>query len=107
MAYDLTNLQYEQIQADGCDRVGETAQQHWDIADAKGEVFARAEIFEGSEQWGVRLRDRAPEIPDAALVKTLAQLLVWHAGCRSETVDVVLSRNHEHHTLVRVGGDYV
>lgn len=89
------------------DAVSAKAQQHWDVIDESGTAIARAEIFEGSEQWGVRLFDRAPQIEDSDLLRFVAHLLVWHAECRTEMVDVVLGRTHEHHTLVRVGGDYV
>lgn len=89
------------------DPVAARAQQHWDFRDENGFVFARAEVFEGREQWGVRLHDRAPHLDDADLLRLVAKLLVWHAGCPTETVDVVLGRTHEHHTLVRVGGDYI
>ena len=65
------------------------------------------EIFEGREQWGVRLFDRAPQMHESDLIRVVAHLLVWHAQCRTETVDVVLARTHDHHTLVRVSGDYV
>lgn len=83
------------------------AQQHWDVIDESGATVARAEVYEGKEQWGVRLFDRAPHMHDSDLVRIIAHLLVWHAQCRTETVDVVLARTHEHHTLVRVSGDYV
>lgn len=89
------------------DAVAARASQHWDFKDERGYVFARAEIFEGREQWGVRVHDRAPHIPDDELLRLVAKLLVWHANCPTETVDVVLGRTHEHHTLVRVGADYV
>jgi len=55
----------------------------------------------------VRLADGAPELDPSALLELVSRLLVWEAGCRAETVDVVLSRTHEHYALVRVGGDYV
>ncbi len=89
------------------DAVAARAQQHWDFQDERGYVFARAEIFEGSEQWGVRVHDRAPHIPDDELLRLIARLLVWHARCPTDTVDVVLGRTHEHHTMVKVGADYV
>lgn len=89
------------------DAVSAKAQQHWDVIDEAGTAIARAEIFEGTEQWGVRLFDRAPQLDDSDLLRVAAHLLVWHAQCRTETVDVVLGRTHEHHTLVRVSGDYV
>ncbi|MCZ7678913.1 MAG: hypothetical protein M5U28_09215 [Sandaracinaceae bacterium] len=89
------------------DAVAARANQHWDFKDEHGTVFARAEIYEGQEQWGVRVHDRAPSLGDDELLRLIAKLLVWHARCPTETVDVVLGRTHEHHTLVRVGGDYV
>ena len=49
--------------------------------------------------------DRAPQMHDSDLIRIVAHLLVWHAHCRTETVDVVLARTHDHHTLVRVSGD--
>lgn len=79
----------------------------WDISAPGRGVFARAEIFPGPEQWGVRLQDRAPELDARDLLRLVARLLVWHAHCPAETVDVVLGRTHDHHPLVRVGGDYV
>jgi hypothetical protein len=89
------------------DAISAKAQQYWDVVDETGKPIARAEIFEGPEQWGVRLFDRAPQFHDSDLIRIVAHLLVWHAQCRTETVDVVLGRSHEHHTLVRVSGDYV
>ncbi len=79
----------------------------WDLSAPDGTVFARAEVFPGEQQWGVRLQDRAPAIDDEDLVRLVAKLLVWHVGCAADTVDVVLGRTHRHHTLVRVGADYV
>ena len=89
------------------DPIAARATQVWDVIDPKNKAIARAEIYEGEDQWGVRLHDRAPEYEDSDLVRIVAHLLVWHAHCRTETVDVVLGRTHEHHTLVRVSGDYV
>jgi hypothetical protein len=89
------------------DAVASRANQHWDFRDQGGRVFARAEIFEGVEQWGVRVHDRAPDVEDADLLRMVARLLVWHAPCPTDTVDVVLGRTHDHHTLVKVGADFV
>ncbi len=83
------------------------ARAHYDFISPDGFVFARAELFPAPEQWGVRLADGAPELDASALLRLVSRLLVWEAGCRAETVDVVLSRTHEHYALVRVGGDYV
>jgi len=83
------------------------ASQLWDMIAPAGHVFARAEIFEGESQWGVRLQDKAPDLRDEELLKLVSRMLVWEVGCRADTVEVVLSRNHERHMLVRVGADYV
>ena len=96
----------------GADAVSGRAQQHWDaIVPASGpepaRAVARIEVFEGAEQWGVRVLERAGGTDEAELLRVVAKLLVWHARCPTETVDVVLSRSHAHHTLVRVSGDYV
>ena len=79
----------------------------YDMVAPDGNVFARAELFPGDQQWGVRLADRAPELEPAALLRLIARLLVWEVGCCADTVDVVLSRTHDYYSLVRVGGDYV
>ncbi|UJR80774.1 hypothetical protein [Sandaracinus amylolyticus] len=105
----LDRMRYQRVppQRARVDDVSTRAQQHWDVIDEAGTTIARAEVFEGREQWGVRLLDRAPNLHDSDLIRLVAHLLVWHAQCRTETVDVVLARTHEHHTLVRVSGDYV
>lgn len=79
----------------------------WDLVDEAGVAFARAEVFEGKEQWGVRVQDRAPNLADGDLLRLVGHLLVWHVSCPADTVDVVLGRTHDHHPLVRVGGEYV
>ena len=79
----------------------------WDVVAPDGSVFARAEVFPGETQWGVRLRDHAPALEDADLLRLVSRLLVWHVSCPADTVDVVLGRTHVHHTLVKVGADYV
>jgi hypothetical protein len=79
----------------------------YDFISPDGFVFARAELFPAPEQWGVRLADGAPELADSSLLRLVSRLLVWEAGCRAETIDVVLSRTHKHYALVRVGADYV
>jgi hypothetical protein len=82
--------------------------QIWDVIDpASGTAFARAEVFPGEIQWGVRLQDRAPALEDSDLLKLVARLLVWHVQCPADTVDVVLGRTRDHHALVKVGADYV
>lgn len=104
---DMGSVKIYRVVPPRVDAVAAYAQQHWDFKDERGRVFARAEIFEGPEQWGVRVHDRAPELPDDELLRLIAKLLVWHARCPTETVDVVLGRTHEHHTLVKVGADFV
>jgi hypothetical protein len=81
--------------------------QLWHVIAVTGEVVAQAEVFPGETQWGVRVQDRIPSVPDADLLRVVAKLLVWYVNCPTDTVDVVLGRTHDHHTLVRVGGDYV
>ena len=83
------------------------AERFWDFVAPDGSVFARAEIFVGEDQWGVRLADRRAEIPDAELLRLVARLLVWSLNCPADTVEVVLSRTHDRHVLVKVAGDYV
>jgi len=79
----------------------------WELVSASGEVFAWAEIFAAPSQWGVRVQDRAPGVADGDLVKLVGKLLTWEVHCPADTVDVVLGRSHDHHTLVKVGGEYV
>lgn len=81
--------------------------QAWDIAGESAGVIAHAEVFEGRDQWGVRLFDKAPQLDESDLLKLVGHLLVWHAGARVETIEVVLVRSRSTHVLVRVGGDYV
>lgn len=83
------------------------AQRFWDFVAPDGGVFARAEIFVGDDQWGVRLADRAPRLADSDLLRLVARLLVWTVNCPADTVEVVLSRTHDRHVLVKVAGDYV
>ncbi len=102
MTIDPTDCTFRKVGSDA-----RTGAELWDFVAADGTVFARAEIFSGSEQWGVRVQDRAPELDARELVRLVGQLLVWDVGCKAETVDVVLGRTHEHQTLVRVAGEYV
>ena len=104
---DVDSVTIVRVQPPRVDAVASRANQHWDFRDQDGRVFARAEIYEGGEQWGVRVHDRAPDVEDTDLLRMVARLLVWHARCTTDTVDVVLGRTHDHHTLVKVGGDYV
>jgi hypothetical protein len=80
----------------------------WEMVTPDGSfAFAQAEVYPAEMQWGVRIRDRAPDIEDLDLVKLTAKLLVWHVSCKADTVEVWLARNNTRHHLVRVGGDYV
>ncbi|MEC7524425.1 MAG: hypothetical protein VYE22_31380 [Myxococcota bacterium] len=107
MMFDPDSVEIRRVVPPKVDAVAKRAQQHWDFLDRSGHVFARAEIYEGSEQWGVRVHDRAPGLEDGDLLRLVARLLVWHAKCPTDTVDVVLGRSHEHHTMVKVGADFV
>ena len=83
------------------------APRFYDFVAPDGAVIARAELFTGDEQWGVRLADRAPALEDSELLRLVARLLVWTVSCPTDTVEVVLSRTHARHVLVKVAGDYV
>lgn len=97
------------LEAGDLDRVtfNRVADRFWDFVAPDGTVFARAELFVGDDQWGVRLADRAPNVADADLLRIVARLLVWSVQCPADTVEVVLSRTHDRHVLVKVAGDYV
>lgn len=83
------------------------ADRFWDFVAEDGTVFARAEIFPGTDQWGVRLEDRAPELDDRDLLSLVGKLMIWDVGCTAETLEVVLGRSHDRITMVRVQGEYV
>lgn len=85
-------------------KVGE---RFWDFVAEDGTPFARAEVFPGQEQWGVRVQDAAPQLEERDLVQLVGRLMVWEVGCTADTVEVVLSRTHDRHVLVRVSGEYV
>jgi hypothetical protein len=104
---DVASVTYRRVTPTQLDRVAQAAQQHWDVVDDRGHVIARAEVFESPTQWGVRLHDRVPEVADGDLIRMVATLLVWHAKCPTDTVDVVLARTHEHQVMVKVGADFV
>jgi uncharacterized protein YcgI (DUF1989 family) len=89
------------------DATSRNAKQFWDIVDPDGKVVAHAEIFEKADQWGVRLFDRAPSLDENDLARIVARLLVWHAHCPMETVELWLERTKTIQTMVRVSGDYV
>lgn len=102
MTIDPSETKFRQVGGDPT-----TGAQIWELVAPDGTIFARAEVFPGTEQWGVRVQDRAPELEIRDLVGLVGRLLVWEVGCKAETVDVVLGRTHEHQTLVRVAGEYV
>ena len=104
---DIERVKIYRVVPPKVDRVARQADQHWDFKAPDGTVFMRAEIYVGDEQWGVRVHDRAPTLDDSAILRVVARLLVWHAHCPTDTVDVVLGRTHDHHTLVKVGADFV
>lgn len=107
MSLDIEQVKIYRVVPPRVDDVAARANQHWDFKGPAGVVFMRAEVFEGAEQWGVRVHDRAPQLEEDELLRLVARLLVWHAKCPTDTVDVVLGRTHEHHTLVKVGADFV
>lgn len=107
MGFESESVKIYRVVPPQVDSVAQRANQHWDFKDGEGVVFMRAEVYEGEEQWGVRVHDRAPNVEDQDLIRLIARLLVWHAKCPTDTVDVVLGRTHEHHTLVKVGPDFV
>lgn len=107
MGFEPESVKMYRVVPPQVDPVARRANQHWDFKDQNGYVFMRAEVYEGEEQWGVRVHDRAPSVEDDELLRLIARLLVWHAKCPTDTVDVVLGRTHEHHTLVKVGPDFV
>lgn len=86
--------------------VGSGANQTWDVL-AQGQVVARADVYFGESQWGVRLVDKLPQLDTSDLLRVVARLLVWACGCRADTVDVVLARTGEHCPLIRTGADYI
>lgn len=107
MSFEIETVKMIRVVPPRVDAVAQRANQHWDFKAENGFVFMRAEIYEGQEQWGVRVHDRAPNVEDQDLLRLVAKLLVWHAKCPTDTVDVVLGRTHEHHTMVKVGADFV
>jgi hypothetical protein len=85
---------------------GSGANQAWDVQ-AGGRTVARADVYFGESQWGVRLVDQLPALDASELLRIVAHLLVWECGCRADTVDVVLARSGDHYPLIRTGPDYV
>ena len=90
------------------DATSAKAKQFWDVVDPTTQkAIAHAEVFEKPDVWGVRLFDRAPQLDETDLTRIVARLLVWHAGCTTETVELWLARNGARSVMVRVSGDYV
>ncbi|MGE3634619.1 MAG: hypothetical protein AB7P00_32270 [Sandaracinaceae bacterium] len=107
MAFEIDSVKIVRVVPPKVDQVSARADSHWDFSGPDGGVFMRAELYAGQEQWGVRVHDRAPQLDDDDILRLVARLLVWHAKCPADTVDVVLGRTHEHHTMVKVGADFV
>ncbi|GAB4114801.1 MAG: hypothetical protein OHK0013_49460 [Sandaracinaceae bacterium] len=107
-SFEIERLGFRQVAPVHRDHRSRSASQFWDILTPEGLAIAQAEIFQSPEQWGVRLFDRAPRLEVSDLVRIVAKLLVWHARCPTETVELVVARpGVEAQTMVRVQGDYV
>lgn len=104
---EVERVQFRRVSSSGRDAISKRAAQFWDIVSEDGTAIGHAEIFEKPDQWGVRLFDRAPHLDESDLVRVVAKLLVWHAGCRAETVELWFARNGTRQVMVRVTGDYV
>ncbi len=105
---ELDRLTFKRVTAIPRDGVSAKAAQFWDVITPEGFAVAQAEVFTSPEQWGVRLFDRIPQVDPSDLVRLVARLLVWHAQCPTETVElVIMRRGVEKQTMVRVSGDYV
>jgi hypothetical protein len=104
---EVERVQFRRVSSTSRDAISKRATQFWDIVDENGAAIGHAEIFEKPDQWGVRLFDRAPHLDESDLVRVVAKLLVWHAGCRVETVELWFARNGARQVMVRVTGDYV
>lgn len=90
------------------DGVSRLAGQFWEIVTPDGSAIGTAEVFVHPERWGVRLFDQVPQVDPSDLVRVVARLLVWHARCPTETVELkIMRRDVEPQELVRVSGDYV
>jgi hypothetical protein len=79
----------------------------WELVATSGEVIAWAEVFAAPTQWGVRVRDRVPTVADTDHVRLVGNMQIRALHCPADTVDVRQGRSHEHHALVKVGGEYV
>lgn len=106
---EIDRLEYRRVAAPTKrDAISAKATQFWDVVDpTTQQAIALAEIFEKPDQWGVRLFDRAPSLDEVDLARVVAKLLVWHAACPVETVELWLARNNARQVMVRVSGDYV
>ena len=108
MTPDLEQVAFHRVVPPPGVPVGPYDRQVWDLYWHTGRAFAQAEVFPAPEHWTVKLRDRAPEVDPAELVRLVGRLLLWHVGSRADTVQVVLGRRPmEPQTLVLVGGEYV
>jgi hypothetical protein len=105
---ELDRLGFKRVAAVRRDGISAKAEQFWDVVTPEGVAVAQAEVFTTGDPWGVRLFDRLPQADTSDLVRLVARLLVWHAQCPTETVELVVMRpGVEKQTLVRVSGDYV
>jgi hypothetical protein len=104
---EIERMQFRRVSSSSRDAISKRAAQFWDILTEEGAAIGHAEVFEKPDQWGVRLFDRAPQIDESDLVRIIARLLVWHAGCTVETVELWFARNGTSQVMVRVTGDYV
>jgi len=108
LALELDRLTFRQVAPLRRDGISAKAAQFWDVVTPEGLAVAQAEVFPGPDQWGIRLFDRMPDVDVSDLVRVVARLLVWHAHCPTETVELVVMRpGVEKQTMVRVAGDYV
>ncbi len=107
-AVELDRLSFRAVKPRAYDGVSRQAAQFWDVVTHDGAAVAHAEIFVHPERWGVRLFDQLPTADASDLVRIVARLLVWHASCPTETVELRIMRpGVPSQELVRVSGDYV
>jgi hypothetical protein len=107
-SFEIERFTFRQVALLRRDQLSAKAKQAWDVLDPNGVTVAQAEVFEGQEQWGVRLFDKLPQLDPSDLVRVVARMLVWHANCPSETVELRIQRpGVQSQILVRVSGDYV
>lgn len=107
-SFEIERFTFRQVALLRRDALSQRAVQAWDVLDPTGATVAQAEVFASPDQWGVRLFDKLPQLDPSDLVRVVARLLVWHAKCPSETVELRIQRHGvESQILVRVAGDYV